>query len=51
MSKESGKLSSEVETFSYIINENHNVAIMSIAIDPSDLRTVNANTSHPPIST
>lgn len=45
MSKESGKLSSEVETYSYIINENHNVAIMSIAIDPSDLRTVNANTS------
>ncbi|MGM9878077.1 MAG: lamin tail domain-containing protein [Bacilli bacterium] len=45
MSKESGKIKSETITYSYIMNENHNVAIMSIAINPSDLNNVNSHTS------
>lgn len=45
MSKESGKIKSETITYSYIMNENHNVAVMSIAINPSDLNNVNSHTS------
>lgn len=45
MTKEKGKLKSEVQTYSYIINENHKVAVMSIAIDENKLRNVNSHTS------
>ena len=45
MSKESGKLKSENKSYSYIIDESHNVAVMSLSIDPNDLRKVNSNTS------
>lgn len=45
MSKDSGKLSSEVKTYSYIINENHNLNIMSISIDKKNLNNVNTHTS------
>ena len=45
MSKEDGKLPSAVNTYSYIINENHKIAVMSFAINTSDLRNVNSHTS------
>jgi hypothetical protein len=43
MSKEDGKLSSEVKTFSYIVNENHKIAVMSVAINPSDLKQLHSH--------
>lgn len=45
MSKESNKLKSEVITYSYIVNENHKVPVVSIAIDKNKLNKVNNNTS------
>ncbi len=45
MSKEDGKLSSEVNTYSYIVNENHKIAVMSLAINSEDLSNVNSHTS------
>ena len=45
MSKEDGKLPSAVTTYSYIINENHKIAVMSLAINSSDLKNVNSHTS------
>ena len=42
---EDGKLPSEVTMYSYIINENHKIAVMSLAIDSSDLKNVNTHTS------
>lgn len=45
MSKSSNKLKSDVVTYSYIVNENHKVPVMSIAIDESKLNRVNSHTS------
>lgn len=45
MAKESGKLSSNVETYSYVMNENHNVPILSISIDKNKLNNVDVHTS------
>ena len=45
MSKESGRLASEVKTYSYIINENHKIAVLSLAINKWDLYNVNVHTS------
>ena len=45
MAKEDGKLSSEVNTYSYIVNENHKIAVMSLAMNESDFNRVNRNTS------
>ena len=45
MSKESGKLSSETETYSYILDNSHKVSVMSLVIDQKKLRKVNNNTS------
>ena len=45
MSKESGRLSSAVKTYSYIINENHTLPVLSLAINRSDLYNVNVHTS------
>lgn len=45
MNKESGKLESEVKTFSYIMNENHKIAVMSLSIDNKKLNNVNNHTS------
>ncbi len=40
MSKETGKIGSEVKTYSYIVNENHTLPVMSITISPSDLKAL-----------
>ena len=45
MGKDSGKLKSAVETYSYIVNENHKLDVISLAINPGDLNTINTNTS------
>ncbi len=45
MSKESGRLRSAVETYSYIVNENHKLDVISLALNPGDFNTINANTS------
>ena len=45
MAKESGKLKSGVETYSYIVNENHTLPVMSFAINQSDLNNVNYHTA------
>ena len=42
---EEGKIPSETEIYSYIINENHKIAVMSLAMDNSDLKNVNSHTS------
>ncbi len=43
MSDESGKLQSETSTYTYIINENHTIPIMSVTIDPSDLKALHSH--------
>ena len=45
MSKTDGMLKSENLSYSYIMNEGHKVAVMSIAIDKSKLNKVDYNTS------
>ena len=45
MARESGKINSEVKTYSYIVNENHKLPILSFAINSSDLKNVNSHTS------
>ena len=45
MSEETNKLKSIINTYTYIMNDNHNVATMSIVIDPKDLKNVNTHTS------
>ena len=45
MSKESGKLASSVNTYSYIVNEDHTLPVLSLAINSSDLNNVNIHTS------
>ena len=45
MSKDSGKLGSKVETYSYIVNENHKLDIISLALNSSDLNNINSHTS------
>ena len=44
-SKESGKISSPVQTYSYIVNENHTLPVLSLAINESALSNVNRHTS------
>lgn len=43
MDKENGKLPSEVKTYSYIVNENHTLPVMSISISPSDLKALHSH--------
>ncbi len=45
MSKEDGKLKSDVNTYSYIMDDSHKVSVMSISIDPKKLNNVNSHTS------
>ena len=45
MEKEIGRLKSAVKTYSYIVNENHKLDVISLAINSSDFSTINANTS------
>ena len=45
MAKEPGKLSSGVETYSYIVNENHTLPVISLAMNKSDFNNVNYHTS------
>ena len=45
MSKESGRLKSATQTYSYIVNENHKLDVISLAINPGDFSTINANIS------
>ncbi len=45
MAKEDGKLKSAINTYSYIVNENHTLPVLSLAIDEDDLSHVNYNTS------
>lgn len=42
---EEGKIKSPVKTYSYIVNENHSLPVMSITINNSDLRNVNSHTA------
>ncbi len=45
MSKEPGKLPSYTNTYSYIVNEGHNIDILSLAMSESDFKYVNNHTS------
>ena len=45
MSKESGKLASETITYSYIVNENHTLPVMSLVMSNSDFKYVNTHTA------
>lgn len=45
MSKDEGKLKSNIVDYSYIINDPHKVSVMSLVIDPSDLSNVNSHTA------
>ncbi len=45
MSKESGKLKSDISTYSYIVNENHKLPVLSLAMNNSDFNYVNTHTS------
>ena len=45
MSKESGKIKSDINTYSYIVNENHNIPVLSLSINNSDFNYVNNHTS------
>ncbi len=45
MSKEAGKLKSETQTYSYIMNQNHKLPVLSLAINKSKLSNVNSHTS------
>lgn len=45
MSKESGKLSSDVNNYSYILDTSHKTNVMSLIIDSKKLNKVNNNTS------
>lgn len=40
---EYGKIASEVQTSSYIINENHTLPVMSISMNPSDFNAISRN--------
>lgn len=42
-SVESGKVDSETSVYSYIINEDHKINVMSIVIDPKDLNELHKN--------
>ena len=45
MSKENGKIESEVNNYSYILDTSHKVNVMSLVIDKKKLNKVNNNTS------
>lgn len=45
MSKEDGKLKSKVNTYTYLVNENHKIPVLSIAMNKSDFNYVNTHTS------
>lgn len=45
MSKDNGKLQSKTNTYSYIMNENHKINVMSISIDKKALSNVNTHTA------
>ena len=45
MSKENGKLQSETKSYSYIMNENHKLPVLSLAINQSALKNVDSHTS------
>ena len=43
ISVEEGKIDSPVVTSSFIINEKHSLPVMSVSMNPSDFRTIQAN--------
>lgn len=43
MDKEPGKINSKVKTFSYIVNENHTLPVMSLSISPSNLSALHSH--------
>ena len=43
MSKESGKIKSDDVSYSYIVNENHTLPVISLSINPSDLKSLHSN--------
>lgn len=43
MSVETGKLNSSTNVYSYIVNENHKLPIMSITIDTTDLKNLHSH--------
>ena len=45
MSKENGKIESDVNNYSYILDTSHKVNVMSLVIDKKKLNKVNTNTS------
>ncbi len=44
MSKEPGKLKSKVNTYTYIVNENHKLPVLSLTMNKSDFNYVNTHT-------
>ena len=44
MSKEDGKIKSDVNTYTYVVNENHKLPVLSIAMNKSDFNYVNTHT-------
>ena len=45
MSKEKGKLKSDTQTYTYLVNENHKIAVLSLVMDKSDFNYVNSHSS------
>ncbi len=43
MSHEDGKLNSDTNTYNYIVNENHKIAVVSLAINAADFKKINNN--------
>ncbi len=43
MSSDEGKLNSTTTTYSYIINENHSLPVISVVIDPNNLKALYKN--------
>ena len=45
MNKESGKLKSKIESYTYVLNQNHKLPILSLSINSGSLSKVNTHTS------
>lgn len=43
MSKEANKLKSDINIYSYIINENNTLPVISVVVDPTNLKALNNN--------
>ena len=43
MGKEDGKIKSKIGTYTYVVNENHTLPVMSVSINPSDLKALHSH--------